>query len=122
MALAILHGVENFKRALSPGSSDGSTPPPSMVVSGSQPSSIPDLEPLDPRPPTPMPEPRPLPPNWELGYPPGRKNRPASEMEGEESPLPRNWSIGYPPGRKPPIEAPEKPDEEASGDDEPADS
>lgn len=72
MALSIFQGVEAYKRALNP-----SGPPPSLIVSGDQPSSIPDLDPppdSTPEPtPTPMPEIKPLPDNWHLGYPPGKK-------------------------------------------------
>lgn len=81
MALSILQGVEAYKKALNP-----SGPAPSLIVSGDQPSSIPDLDRpgATPEPtPTPMPELKPLPPNWHLGYPPGRKARPEEEQSSD---------------------------------------
>lgn len=83
MAMSILQGVEAYKRALNP-----SGPAPSLIVSGAQPSSIPDLDSPEEQvvpaaTPTPMPEIKPLPDNWHLGYPPGRKSRPAEEMESD---------------------------------------
>lgn len=84
MASAILQGVEAYKRALNP-----SGPAPSLIVSGNQPTSIPDLDApgetspvVEPSPP-PVPEIRPLPDNWHLGYPPGRKTATATNEDGE---------------------------------------
>lgn len=71
MAMSIFQGIEAYKRALNP-----SGPAPSLIVSGAQPSSIPDLDAPEATPepsPTPVPEIKPLPDHWHLGYPPGRK-------------------------------------------------
>jgi len=83
MALSIFQGIEAYKRALNP-----SGPPPSLIVSGDQPSSIPDLDPppdSTPEPtPTPMLEIKPLPDNWHLGYPPGKKTVHSNEESDAE--------------------------------------
>jgi len=80
MAMSIFQGIEAYKRALNP-----SAPAPSLVVSGAQPTSIPDLDPPSDNTPTPEPTPapapeiKPLPDNWHLGYPPGRTIKPMTE-------------------------------------------
>ncbi|GEM_PF-125974 len=83
MALSIFQGIEAYKRAFNP-----SGPPPSLIVSGDQPSSIPDLDPPpDSTPeatPTPMLEIKPLPDNWHLGYPPGKKTVHSNEESDAE--------------------------------------
>jgi N-acetylmuramoyl-L-alanine amidase len=85
MAMSIFQGIEAYKRALNP-----SGPAPSLIVSGAQPSSIPDLDApeatSEPEPsPTPVPEIKPLPDNWHLGYPPGRKPaKVTDDAEGQD--------------------------------------
>jgi len=101
MAMSIFQGIEAYKRALNP-----SGPAPSLIVSGAQPSSIPDLEaPVEAPPepessPEPVPEIKPLPDHWHLGYPPGRKVAKAADDQDAKDDGHSEDAAPNPPGTK----------------------
>jgi hypothetical protein len=109
LAVSILQGVEAYKRSLNP-----SAPAPSALVSGAQPTSIPDLAPINPTaipeiPPVPAGSPSPAPEKSTTADPQENSSATASVEPTPEpiKPLPANWHLGYPPGRKKPSAEPE---------------